>query len=287
MRVRTHDDARSFLQSTRLALEAQEAANSLMLGICGQLIRHPERIKEPSCLKTVEGEGGLILAAIMTPPHKLVVYGHQGDLDGGTRMLLEDMALEGWQLPGVFGPREIARHVAERWAEIGGRGFDLEQRLRVYEAREVVGPRPERGRLRRAGATDIELVGGWRHAFHMEIYGHADAEEVRRGTRSRIEAGDVYLWEDGEPVSMAMKTRPTGKGISVTLVYTPPRWRGKGYATACVGELTRMLLAEGWEFCALFADLANAASNHLYRKLGYKAVCDYDEYAFGDGSWGS
>jgi predicted GNAT family acetyltransferase len=283
MRLRTYSDAQSFLQSTQAALEAQEAANSLMLGICEQLIRHPERVREAPCLRTVEGEGGLILAAMMTPPHKLVVYGHQGDLDGAARMLLEDMAGEGWALPGVFGPRDVARRVAEQWAGVSGKGFELEQRLRVYETSKVLGPRPEKGRLRLAGAADLDLVSGWRQAFQVETYGQADAEEMRRRTRSRIEAKDVYLWEDGQPVSVAMRTRPTGRGISVTMVYTPPRWRRRGYATACVGELTRLLLEEGWAFCALFADLANATSNRLYQRLGYRPVCDYDAYAFGQG----
>ena len=77
-----------------------------------------------------------------------------------------------------------------------------------------------------------------------------------------------------------MKTRPTRHGISVSLVYTPPELRGRGYATACVGELSRKLLGAGREFCALFADLANPISNHIYERIGYRPVCDYEEYRF-------
>lgn len=278
--VRTYIDAERFLRNTQAELESNEAANSLILGVCGQLVRHPERIKAAPCLKTVEDENGLILATMMTPPHNLVVYGHQGDVDGGTRVLVEDLASEGWSLPGILGPSEVAQGLAARWAEVTGREFDLAQRQRVYELREVVVPVPERGRLRLAQETDAELAALWRTEFHTEIFGAADRQKMDEATMLRIRQGDVYLWEDGQPVSMAMKTRPTRNGVSLTLVYTPPELRRKGYATACVGELSRLLLDAGWEFCALFADASNALSNRVYQRIGYRPVCDYNEYVF-------
>jgi predicted GNAT family acetyltransferase len=245
-----------------------------------QLICHPERVKAAPCLKTVEDENGLVLAAIMTPPHKLVVYGHQGDLDSGTRILVKELVSEGWGVPGVLGPSEVAKGVAERWVEVTKREYSLERQLRVYELKEVISPTPERGRLRLATEADIELVARWWYEFHVMIFGEANQEEAGLAARFRIGEGDIYLWENGQPVSMAMKTRPTRKGISVGLVYTPPELRRRGYATACVGELSRMLLEASWEFCALFADLSNATPNRIYQRIGYRPVCDYDEYVF-------
>jgi predicted GNAT family acetyltransferase len=130
------------------------------------------------------------------------------------------------------------------------------------------------------------LVAQWAHGFKVEIFGRADPEEARLGAERRIEAGDIYLWEDLGPVSMAMKSRPTRNGISVSLVYTPPALRGRGYATACVGEFSRLLLDSGWAYCALFADLENAAANRVYQKIGYEPTCEYDEYVFVDGGQG-
>jgi predicted GNAT family acetyltransferase len=280
MQITTYTDAGAFLGNTREALESNEAANSLMLGICGQLARHPGRIKTAPCLKTVADETGLILAALMTPPHKLIVHGHQGDLDGGTRLLIADLLGEGWRVPGVLGPSVAAKRMAEWWVAATGRGYSLERQQRVYELREVMVPVPQRGKLRPATEADIELVTRWRYEFHGEIFGEADIEEAGRAARFRIREGDVYLWEDRRPVSMAMRTRPTGRGISISLVYTPPESRRRGYATACVGELSRTLLEAGWEFCALFADLSNATSNHVYQRIGYRPVCGYDEYVF-------
>jgi predicted GNAT family acetyltransferase len=280
VKIRTYANAKSFLESTQAALESNEAANSLMLGVCERLVRHPERFEADPCLKTVEDEKGLVLAAMITPPHNLVVYGHRGDLDVGTEILIQSLIDEGWRVPGVLGPSEAATRAAQRWAEVTGRVCRLKGRQRVYELRKVNRPVPEHGRLRLATEEDVDLVARWRHGFHQDIFGEGDLEESARAARLRIGDGNVYLWEDGHPVSMAMKTRPTRNGISVTLVYTPPALRGRGYATACVGELSRMLLASGWAFCALFADVANVPANRVYQRVGYVPVCDYDEYAF-------
>jgi predicted GNAT family acetyltransferase len=278
MKVRTYTDAGAFLRNTRAELESNEAANSLMLGVCERLARHPERVKVAPCLKTVKGQDGLVLAAMMTPPHKLVVYGHQGDIAGGARMLVQALVSEGWKVPGILGPSEVAKAVAEVWSEVTGRGYSLERQQAVLALRKVTGREPARGRLRRATEADVELVARWWYGFYREIFGEADREEANRGARLRIGEGDIYLWEDGQPVSMAMQTRPTRNGISVGLVYTPPELRRRGYASACVGELSRTLLESGWEFCALFVDLANVAARRVYERIGYTPVCDYDEY---------
>jgi predicted GNAT family acetyltransferase len=280
MQVRTYTNPKSFYKDTQIALESNEAANSLMLGICGHLIRQPERIRFAPCLKVVQDQTGLVLAALMTPPHKLLVYGHQGELVGGARALVEDLLAEGWQVPGVLGRSPVAQQVADVWTEITDRPHRLECRQSVYKLTEIKVPPLQRGRLRPATEDDIPLVSRWNVEFTMDVFGHVDREEAEQAARFRIEQRDIYLWDDGGPVSMAMKNRPTANGIGISLVYTPPRWRRQGYATACVGELSQVLLDTGWEFCVLFADLANPAANRVYQKIGYSPVCDYDEHSF-------
>lgn len=280
MNVEHFRSAAAFLERTRAALESREAANSLMLGLGEVLVQHPERYKAAPCLKVVVDGQGLVLAALMTPPHNLIVYGHRGDQGEAGRVLARWLRRGSWKVPGVFGPGEAPKAVAEAWSQEVGRRYSLASRQRVYELREVQVPAPERGRLRPATEGDLELVTAWHYAFHHELFGRTDQEQARQAAEARVGAGDISLWEDGGPVSVAMKTRPTRHGISVGLVYTPPELRGRGYATACVGELSRKLLGAGWEFCALFADLANPISNHIYERIGYRPVCDYEEYRF-------
>jgi predicted GNAT family acetyltransferase len=280
VKVEHFASAERFLERTRAALESNEAANGLMLGLSEMLVVQPERYKAAPCLKAVVDGQGLVLAALMTPPHNLLVYGHRGDLSQAARALVRSLRRGDWKVPGVFGPSAAAAAVAEAWAQEVGRRYSLASRQRVYELREVLVPAPHRGRLRSATEGDLELVTAWHYGFHHEIFGRTDREQARQAAEARVRAGDIFLWEDEQPVSVAMKTRPTRHGISVSLVYTPPELRGRGYATACVGELSRKLLGAGWQFCALFADLANPISNHIYERIGYRPVCDYEEYRF-------
>lgn len=81
-------------------------------------------------------------------------------------------------------------------------------------------------------------------------------------------------------MSLAGFGNPTPNGIRVGPVFTPPALRGRGYASALVGQMTAMLLNRGLRFCFLFTDLANPTSNNIYQRVGYEPVSDVDEYAF-------
>ena len=93
-------------------------------------------------------------------------------------------------------------------------------------------------------------------------------------------AQQILLWEDdGEPVSMAISTRRTRRGVAIGGVYTPPDRRRCGYASACTAELSRRLLESGREFCCLYTDASNPTSNRIYQKIGYRLVTQSSHYA--------
>ncbi len=66
----------------------------------------------------------------------------------------------------------------------------------------------------------------------------------------------------------------------VNAVYTPPHYRGNGYASSVVAELSQILLDRGNQFCCLFADAKNPISCGIYRKIGYENQCIMDELKF-------
>jgi predicted GNAT family acetyltransferase len=89
-----------------------------------------------------------------------------------------------------------------------------------------------------------------------------------------------YIWENPLPVSQARHARDTVNGGVLSSVYTPPQFRGNGYATTLVSELSQLLLDEGKRFVCLFADAANPVSCGIYRKIGFTDVCVADEIEF-------
>ena len=128
------------------------------------------------------------------------------------------------------------------------------------------------GELVPAADEHLDLVADWMVAFSEVTHERLGRDDALENARRKIDAASLYLWQDGEPVSMAWRARPTKTGIVVSGVYTPPACRNRGYATACVASLSQLLLDEGYAYCALYADLANPVSNHIYRKMGYRPV---------------
>ena len=279
MKLTRHQIAAAFLAHTQAMLERNEAANNLMLGIAMRLAEHPDRIKTPPYLATVERESGLLAAAVMTPPHRVIIYGESADAVP-LRLIADDLIAGGWMPPGAIGPAEVARAFSQVWTVARGGQFRIHTHERVYELRQVAPPAGVPGALRVATESDLDLVARWMFAFTQDARLDGTVESTREIAEFRIDDRDLFLWDVGQPVSMAAKSRRTTHGVAVGPVYTPPDFRRQGYASACVAALSQQLLDAGWEFCALFADLANPTSNSVYQKIGYRPVCDFDEYVF-------
>ena len=185
-------------------------------------------------------------------------------------------------MPGVGGIKPTSKAFAEVWSAVTGQPHRAGMNERVYELRRVIPPEPPiPGALRVATEDDLPLMSEWVWGFIQDAGLEGTVEGAREIAELRIADRDLFIWEDGGPVSTVTKTRHSTHGIVVSLVYTPPAHRNRGYASAAVAALSQQLLDAGWEFCALFTDLANPTSNSIYQRIGYRPVADFDEYIFG------
>lgn len=280
MQLTHYEAAPAFLARAQAWLEEDEAANNLILGIAVRLAEHPDRIKRPPYLATVEADGELVAAAVMTPPHRMLLCSAAGDEPAPLRLILDDLGAGGWDVPGVMAPSGTAAAFARLWSDATGRPHRAAMSERAYELRRVIPPAPVPGVLRPATEADLPLAAAWADNLMRDAGLPGTAAEAAEIAELRIADRDLFLWDDGGPVSMAAKTRHSTRGVVVSLVYTPRELRGRGYASACVAALSQQLLDAGWEFCALFTDLANPTSNDIYQRIGYRPVCDFQEYDF-------
>ena len=276
-------DIRQFMQLVEPVLMQAEAINNLMLGICKRLEVDPAFYGSPPFLAATVDADGLTLAAVMTPPHNLILYSPCEHVDAELELLGEHLYQQHISLPGVLGPVALASAFALHWSERTGLPARLGVAERVFELRRVIPPPPASGFMRPAVDTDAELLVTWSVAFQKEaLPNEVNPDHARRTVLLGIQDQRLYVWEDGgRPVSEAMATRPTPHGISIGLVYTPPELRRRGYATALVAELSQRMLDSGREFCTLFTDLANPISNSIYQKIGYQPIGDYSMIFFG------
>jgi uncharacterized protein len=148
--------------------------------------------------------------------------------------------------------------------------------MAVYVLTRVNPLPPIAGSMRLATPSEVDLMAQWIVAFCVECHlpPPKDPDERTRAAE-RIEQKRKLVWEvEGQVVSTAAIMGPTPNGIRISLVYTPPHLRGRGYASACVAALSQQMLDSGKRFCFLYTDLANPTSNKIYRAIGYEPVCD-------------
>ena len=149
----------------------------------------------------------------------------------------------------------------------------------IMELRELRDIPLAPGYFRPATEADLDLICRWHVAFNAEATGHPiDYAAAYEKNRARL--SDFYLFEDtnGTVCCMACIARKLLKGCCVSLVYTDPAQRGKGYCAALMHHLAKMQLATGYEYVGLFVDQANPISNHTYKKVGYVILEDSIEY---------
>ena len=280
MRLRELDDPDLFLAAASPLLMADEARHNLIFGICATLGETPDAYPAAR-LWTIEDAGDVAGAALMTPPFNAVVA--KPRTAAALRFLAGELHRRDVDLPGVTGALPEADQFASVWEKLARVERRPRMRQGIYRASSVRLPDGVPGRMRFATGADRQLVVNWWQAFADESL-PADAPRARTEAhvdrRVASSTSGVALWEDGEPVSLASFGGRTRNGVRIGPVYTPPRWRRRGYASALVGNLTRHLLEDGRKFSFLYTDLANPSSNRIYQNLGYEVVAESVEYAF-------
>jgi GNAT superfamily N-acetyltransferase len=184
---------------------------------------------------------------------------------------------------GANGALPAVQMFCEDMAAATGKAAKVGQHTRLFELGDLVEPRPAAGRLRPARLEEQPLVASWYEAFMADADEQAgrepgtspheaptDAEMARR-----IESGRVFVWVDDEdrPVNVTAATLPAYGVSRIGPVYTPKKQRGRGYASAAVYAVSKLLRDSGERVC-LFTDQANPTSNKIYEAIGYRPVVD-------------
>ena len=166
MELRRFQQARDFQERTGQFLGAREAEHNLILGLCHALAKHPRRFDPPPYLAAVVHDSAVVAAALMTPPANLVLS--HTEEPGAIQLLSADVRRGYATIPGVFGPSIVSRAFADCWQGLSGQPYQLGMAQRIYRLESVTPVSGVAGSLRRATASDRDLVIAWMTAFHEE-----------------------------------------------------------------------------------------------------------------------
>jgi len=282
MQLRRFDNIKEFWQYAQNYLLEYEAEHNVLLGVVHTLLHYPERYPESPYLavctsRNSEGTAQtdkILGIAIRTPPNKLLLSKVQ-DLKA-LKLIAQDLQQE--QISGANGLVAEVESFVQAWQTLTGQSYRREIEMRLYQLTQVEPVATVNGYLRLATESDRSLLLQWVAAFYSEI-GMVN-EEIEPMVDVQLKRQSLYLWDDGIPVSMVGGREFSPTAARIAPVYTPPEYRRKGYATACVAALSQKLLDQGCDRCFLFTDLANPTSNRIYQQVGYRPICDWHEYSF-------
>ncbi len=283
MEIRTFAAPDDLLVVAGEYLVAREAEHNLIFGILGRLRRGRSAygVDEPYLAALVD-DGDIVGVVVRTPPYGPVL----SELaDPRTAELVaDDLFTRTDELAGVLGPLEPAGRFARRWTELTGVAARVTMQERIYAAESASAPAGVSGTPRLYGPGDRGLILEWLRAFGAEAGPEGVPElDFEAWLERQLDDTDsmIVLWEDeGHAVSFAAAGQTTPNGLRVGPVYTPPGLRGRGFGTAVTAEVTARALSTGRRFCFLFTDLGNPTSNAIYQRIGYRPVCDVDQWAF-------
>ncbi|TMU90087.1 GNAT family N-acetyltransferase [Streptomyces sp. DASNCL29] len=257
-------------------LRAHPARNTTLLTVVSSLTvagsgRYGD---EPPVYGWWTGEGGAVEGAFLcTPPYPPLLSALSGE---AARTLARTLARDGeLKVTGVNAGRETAETFATAWGDLTGAVGTVEQTHRLYRLDALTPPDPAPpGRPRAATTADRDLLITWYEGFARET--GALRDDVAAQVDDKLRHDGITVWElDGRPVACAGISRTIAGMARVSLVYTPPELRGRGYAGAATAAVSGAARAAGVREVLLFTDLDNPTSNALYQRLGYRPVEDH------------
>ncbi|MGI0490191.1 GNAT family N-acetyltransferase [Alkalinema pantanalense CENA528] len=268
------------------------AENNLPLGVW-QTLTAMEKTRLQQCFVAyLDHAGEIVGVALQMQPYPLLLSFGWDQV--GLQLVIQALQTQGRSVSGVSAMVTEAQQFAHLWTTTTGQPHALEMGMRLHQltACQPISPTP--GFLRLATAADRAwLIEAYR-MFNQEVFpersGSNAFSDVEASIDLFLQQQRAYLWLDtvedsraeAEPVSFVCSQRFSPQFARVGPVFTPLQHRRKGYATACVYAVSQMQLNQGCHSCFIFTDLKNPTSNHIYAKIGYRAIGDWAIYNFLD-----
>ncbi len=281
MVVKEFKNARAFLDDYEAVLIEHEALGQLVLYWAYHYCDN--EIHEKAFFGVVLEEKDVCLLFCNVSSDDLLIYAVDTD-----RIVPASIALADYfgnnhiTIKGIIAAANVCQSFIEQLKQYVNCTFVEKMGMDIMELRQINEIKPVDGSHRLAQPEEAKLAAQWMVEFQMEaLTSETDYEEALQKAVKQIEENQIYFYEDIDHnvVSMAVASRKLAHGTTITYIYTPEEYRGKGYAAANIYYLSKELLEQGNEFCTLIIDKKNPLSNRAYEKVGYKVIGDSYEYS--------
>ena len=170
-------------------------------------------------------------------------------------------------------PGDVAE-VAGAWSSLRDGAIDTGQLFRWYRLRELAGGRKRKGRLHIAERDSADRAVEWMTAFGVDVGMPIATEVATTRVADAINEGRLMEWRVDEDVVSQLTVSPARFGVvRINGVYTPPGLRKDGHSSAITAAVAAQQIArQKVDEVVLDQPAANAATNRMYRRLGFDGV---------------
>lgn len=160
--------------------------------------------------------------------------------DPAVKMLSDELRSMNIRLPGVLAEQGLAHRFAEAYA--GSGRFRRHMSMNIMRLDKVNDIQKAPGHCRPLTEDDLFFIPYWELACNADCsLDEGNLQDKIDQVRARIGWDAQYIWEDRHPVSQAYRSKKTQNGCGISGVYTRPHYRGRGYASSNVAELSKII----------------------------------------------
>lgn len=267
----TYKDAEHFLSRCEGWLLERSDIHNVMYSSATLISSQSPVFEGPYWFGAIEDDNGNIIAC---GNHNLPDGLHISEIPESMLDAVHRSLVEAVGVPHrIMAPRFTAEYLAERCADTNEVDNRFQARWHTYRLDDVIWPGKDvPGHLRKGSNEEADLIARWGRAFGEEQPAPVDVSEFML---RKLSEGDLYVWDNSGAKTILSLSGRAGKGIRISGVYTPPEFRGSGYASAAVAALSHAKLSNGMDFVVLNVTDGNPAEE-LYQRLGYRLIGSSD-----------
>ncbi len=270
------DTASEFLDTAASNLYAREDINNSMISLVDTIVEDQGFFSEPFHFAAVRNKNGAQIGFLVhAKPEGLLTCG----LDVSHADLVYEWAMSEVGLPNrISGNPDLIAELAQRLIVEHGVTISIQNLWNVYRIDEV----PEEteqtsGLLRPAEGTEESLIRAWGESYASEKPAFISIADFYS---RKLRRGELFVWDDEGVKTIITISGKTNNGLRISSAYTPPQFRGRGYAHAAVTTVCRNAMHNGTRFVTLTAEDQDPVEK-LYRRIGFYSIGQQSSYVFG------
>ncbi|HMS64961.1 MAG TPA: GNAT family N-acetyltransferase [Ignavibacteria bacterium] len=267
---------KEYLDDTENFLEVKELENNIILGNCYKLGENS--IVKPEYHFSNCFNNDLIKISSMIFNSRTILSCNLISRSY-TEYIADNLLKNSLFINGVMGLTGSAEIFSERICK----GKIFTRNLILYKLTKVNELKYPEGNFLKAEIKDSGIISNMIYDFVNEtntLRGKSK-EDISAETNILIQSNSIFKWVCKDKiVCISTFMRKTKNFGIIGLVFTPPEYRGKGFASGCVQKHSEYILRSGFRGSGLYTDKLNTVSNKIYKKIGYRKISEFTDMKF-------